>query len=98
MAVIKTDDPPMNESLGLDKERIPKHVAIIMDGNGRWAKSRGLPRSEGHRQGTENLRRIIRAAVEFDVKILTLYAFLHRELVTPPPRSALAHADFGDGH
>lgn len=55
--------------------KIPEHVAIIMDGNGRWAKQRGLPRAEGHRQGTENLRRIIRASVEFGVKILTIYAF-----------------------
>jgi undecaprenyl diphosphate synthase len=54
---------------------LPKHVAIIMDGNGRWATSRGLPRSEGHRQGTENLRKIIRASVEFGVEILTIYAF-----------------------
>ena len=53
----------------------PQHVAIIMDGNGRWAKRRGLPRSEGHRQGTENLRQIIRAAVEFGVGIMTIYAF-----------------------
>ena len=56
-------------------DKAPKHVAIIMDGNGRWAKRRGLPRSEGHRQGTENLRSIIRAAVEFRVKIMTIYAF-----------------------
>ncbi|MCU0474913.1 MAG: isoprenyl transferase [Anaerolineae bacterium] len=56
-------------------ERIPRHVAIIMDGNGRWAASRGLPRSEGHRRGTENLRTTIRAAVEFGVQILTVYAF-----------------------
>ena len=56
-------------------ERVPRHVAIIMDGNGRWAKARGLPRTEGHRQGTENLRRILRAAVEFGVEILTIYAF-----------------------
>ncbi|GIK27005.1 MAG: isoprenyl transferase [Anaerolineae bacterium] len=56
-------------------ERVPRHVAIIMDGNGRWAAARGLPRSEGHRQGTENLRTIIRAAVEFGVEILTIYAF-----------------------
>lgn len=55
--------------------RVPRHVAIIMDGNGRWAKKRGLPRSAGHRQGTENLRTIIRAAVEFGVEILTIYAF-----------------------
>jgi undecaprenyl diphosphate synthase len=56
-------------------ERVPKHVAIIMDGNGRWAKQRGLPRTEGHRYGTENLRVILRAAVEFGVQILTIYAF-----------------------
>lgn len=58
-----------------EQKRIPKHVAIIMDGNGRWAKQRGLPRAEGHRQGTENLRQIIRAAVEFNIEILTIYAF-----------------------
>lgn len=57
------------------EKNIPKHIAIIMDGNGRWAKQRGLPRSAGHRQGTENLRRIIRAAVEFNIEILTIYAF-----------------------
>jgi len=56
-------------------ERLPQHIAIIMDGNGRWAKARGLPRTEGHRQGTENLRRILRAAVEFGIPILTIYAF-----------------------
>lgn len=54
---------------------IPHHVAIIMDGNGRWAEARGLPRRAGHEAGTENLRRVIRAAVEFGVKILTIYAF-----------------------
>ncbi len=57
------------------KTRIPTHVAIIMDGNGRWAISRGLPRLAGHRAGTENLRRIITACVEFGVKYLTIYAF-----------------------
>ncbi|MDP2976120.1 MAG: polyprenyl diphosphate synthase, partial [Anaerolineales bacterium] len=55
--------------------KVPAHVAIIMDGNGRWALSRGLPRLAGHRAGTENLRRIIRACVEFGVKYLTIYAF-----------------------
>ncbi len=55
--------------------RVPQHVGIIMDGNGRWAQQRGLPRSAGHRAGTENLRRVIEAAVEFAVPILTLYAF-----------------------
>jgi undecaprenyl diphosphate synthase len=56
-------------------EIIPQHIAIIMDGNGRWAKKRGLPRLAGHRAGTENLRRVIRACVEFNVKYLTIYAF-----------------------
>ena len=56
-------------------ESIPQHVAIVMDGNGRWAKSRGLPRLAGHRAGTENLRRIIKACVEFGIRYLTVYAF-----------------------
>jgi undecaprenyl diphosphate synthase len=56
-------------------DQVPQHIAIIMDGNGRWAKSRGLPRLAGHRAGTENLRRIIEACVEFGVKYLTIYAF-----------------------
>jgi undecaprenyl diphosphate synthase len=54
---------------------VPTHVAIIMDGNGRWAKARGLTRLEGHKAGTENLRSIIRACVEFGVQYLTVYAF-----------------------
>ena len=54
---------------------VPRHVAIIMDGNGRWAQQRGLPRLAGHRAGTENIRRIIEACVEAGVEVLTLYAF-----------------------
>ena len=54
---------------------IPAHVAIIMDGNGRWAKERGLPRLAGHRAGTQNLRPIIRAAANLGIKHLTFYAF-----------------------
>ena len=57
------------------ENKVPEHVAIIMDGNGRWAQSRGLTRIEGHKAGTENLREIIRASVEFGVKYLTIYAF-----------------------
>jgi undecaprenyl diphosphate synthase len=56
-------------------EKIPIHVAIIMDGNGRWAKARGLPRVAGHQAGTENLRKVIRACVEFGIQYLTIYAF-----------------------
>ena len=54
---------------------VPRHVAIIMDGNGRWAKARGLPRAAGHRQGAEAARRVLRAAGEAGVECLTLYAF-----------------------
>lgn len=66
-------EPPTNSPENLQK--VPVHIAIVMDGNGRWAASRGLPRLSGHRAGTENLRRVIRACVEFDIKILTIYAF-----------------------
>lgn len=63
------------QPLDLSSLEVPNHVAIIMDGNGRWAGRRGLPRQAGHRAGAENLRRIIRACVEFGVNILTVYAF-----------------------
>jgi undecaprenyl diphosphate synthase len=53
----------------------PRHIAIIMDGNGRWARRRGLPRLAGHRAGTENIRRIVEACVEEGIEILTIYAF-----------------------
>jgi undecaprenyl diphosphate synthase len=54
---------------------VPRHVAIIMDGNGRWARKRGLPRLAGHRAGTENVRRTVHACIDFGVKVLSLYAF-----------------------
>jgi undecaprenyl diphosphate synthase len=56
-------------------EGVPRHVAIIMDGNGRWATERGQPRSAGHRQGVEALRRTVRAAGDIGVGVLTLYSF-----------------------
>ena len=56
-------------------KRVPRHVAIIMDGNGRWALARGLPRLAGHRAGTENLRQVIEACGEFGIEYLTIYAF-----------------------
>ena len=65
-------------------DKLPRHVAIIMDGNGRWALSRGLPRLAGHKAGTENLRRVIRATVEFGVKYLTIYAFSTENWGRPP--------------
>jgi undecaprenyl diphosphate synthase len=64
---------PVAETEGFTK--IPTHIAMIMDGNGRWAASRGLPRLAGHQAGTENLREIITACVEFGVRYLTIYAF-----------------------
>src|SRR5215475_12622107 len=54
---------------------VPRHVAIIMDGNGRWAAARGLPRSEGHRRGVEALRRTVRAAGDLGIGILTIFSF-----------------------
>ncbi len=62
-------------SLGLRRETLPRHVAIVMDGNGRWAQKRGLPRSFGHRAGTERLREIIRFSSDAGIQALTLYAF-----------------------
>jgi undecaprenyl diphosphate synthase len=64
--------------------QIPYHLAIIMDGNGRWAKDRGLPRLAGHRAGTENLRRILRACVDLGIKVLTIYAFSTENWERPP--------------
>ncbi|NDJ63224.1 MAG: isoprenyl transferase [Chloroflexi bacterium] len=72
-AAVRETPTPNSEALRPDQ--IPHHVAIIMDGNGRWAKARGLPRTEGHRQGTENLRRILQASGDIGIRILTLYAF-----------------------
>src|SRR5262245_51225676 len=57
------------------KKHIPKHVAIIMDGNGRWASKRGLPRTSGHKQGAEAARRVVTAAAELGIKYLTLFGF-----------------------
>jgi len=71
-------------------KRLPEHVAIIMDGNGRWAKRRGLPRVAGHREGVKSVREIVEAAGEVGIKVLTLYTFSKEnwqrpETATPPP-------------
>jgi undecaprenyl diphosphate synthase len=73
-------DSPNHQPL----EKVPQHVAMIMDGNGRWALQRGLPRLAGHKAGTENLRRVIRATVEFGIKYLTIYAFSTENWGRPP--------------
>jgi undecaprenyl diphosphate synthase len=62
-------------ALDLDPDRIPTHVAIIMDGNGRWAKERGMHRLWGHQRGYQTVRRVVRAAGELGLKVLTLYVF-----------------------
>ncbi len=59
----------------IDKNRLPAHIAIIMDGNGRWAKTRGLERGEGHREGVNAIRKVVEAASKASVQYLTLYAF-----------------------
>jgi len=59
----------------IDKNNIPQHVAIIMDGNGRWAKERGLARSAGHRAGIDRVKEVIKAASELGIKVVTLFAF-----------------------
>lgn len=59
----------------IDRSRLPLHIAIIMDGNGRWAQKKGLPRSFGHRAGVESLREVVKACVELEIKFLTVYAF-----------------------
>src|SRR5262245_27890686 len=63
--------------------QVPRHVAIIMDGNGRWAQSRGLPRSAGHRMGVEAVRRTVRAAIEIGVEYLTIFSFSSENWARP---------------
>jgi len=67
----------------------PAHVAIIMDGNGRWAKARGLPRFEGHRRGVEAVRRAVRSATEHGVRYLTIYSFSSENWRRPPDEVAM---------
>jgi undecaprenyl diphosphate synthase len=59
----------------INKEKLPRHIAIIMDGNGRWAKSQGKPRVFGHRNGVKSVRETTEAAAELGIEYLTLYAF-----------------------
>lgn len=63
------------DTTGLDMENIPQHIAIIMDGNGRWAKARGKVRTYGHQQGAETLKTIVKAADKLGVKVISAYAF-----------------------
>src|ERR671934_98637 len=83
-------EPSLLETL---RERVrsrplPRHVAIIMDGNGRWAEARGLPRIAGHREGSESVRAVTREARELGVEALTLYAFSAQNWARPPDEVA----------
>jgi undecaprenyl diphosphate synthase len=69
----------------LQADAIPRHVGIIMDGNGRWAESRGLSRNEGHRAGLEAVRAVVRSANELGIQVLTLYAFSTENWSRPKP-------------
>jgi len=75
-------------TLLLDRARAPRHVGIIMDGNGRWAAARGLPRLEGHRRGVESLRRTVRSATDLGIDFLTVYSFSSENWSRPPQEVA----------
>jgi len=70
-------DPP-------PRDRLPRHVGIIMDGNGRWARARGLPREEGHEKGADSVRTVVRAARKIGIEALTLFAFSSQNWDRPP--------------
>jgi undecaprenyl diphosphate synthase len=79
---------PLSNSIGRTMQT-PAHVAIIMDGNGRWAQARGLPRFEGHRRGVEAVRRAVRSAIAHDVRYLTIYSFSSENWRRPPDEVAM---------
>src|ERR1700758_2626390 len=70
-------------NLSLDPARMPRHVAVVMDGNGRWAIRRGLPRHEGHRRGKDSVRAVVEAARELGIPFLTLFVFSHENWQRP---------------
>ena len=81
---MQKSEPVSLDQRGIDLSRVPSHVAVIMDGNGRWAKKRGLPRIAGHQAGMKKVIEITRAADELGVKVLTLYAFSTENWKRPP--------------
>jgi undecaprenyl diphosphate synthase len=76
---------PLDEfpNLSLDPARLPRHIAIVMDGNGRWAQGHGLARSEGHRRGKDSVRAVVEAARELGIPFLTLFAFSSENWARP---------------
>jgi undecaprenyl diphosphate synthase len=81
MEMSKAEAP---QTVPIGEFAIPRHVAIIMDGNGRWAAARGLPRVEGHRRGVEALRRTVRAAADLGIAVLTIFSFSAENWSRPP--------------
>jgi undecaprenyl diphosphate synthase len=81
--------PYLRPNLVARADLTPAHVAIIMDGNGRWAQARGLPRFEGHRRGVEALRRAVRSAIDHGVQFLTVYSFSSENWSRPPDEVAM---------
>jgi undecaprenyl diphosphate synthase len=82
-----TSSPELSRQVA--ERRGPEHVAIIMDGNGRWAQARGLPRFEGHRRGVEAVRRAVRAAIDFGIRYLTIYSFSSENWSRPADEVAM---------
>jgi undecaprenyl diphosphate synthase len=75
LAILEPSDPDLSLAMAIDPGRLPKHIAVIMDGNGRWAKKRGLPRVAGHKAGFEPVKMTVESCARMGMKALTLYAF-----------------------
>src|SRR6476660_5626680 len=75
LSIVSPGSPEEGLARQVDFARLPRHIAVIMDGNGRWAAQRHLPRVEGHRAGIESVRDIVESSARLDIQVLTLYAF-----------------------
>ena len=75
LSVVPVGSPEEILARQVDFDRLPRHIAVIMDGNGRWAAQRHLPRVEGHRAGIESVRDIVETSARLGIEVLTLYAF-----------------------
>src|SRR6185436_13760473 len=75
LTVVKAGSPEEALARQINFDRLPVHIAVIMDGNGRWAAQRHLPRVEGHRAGIESVREVVEGSARLGIKVLTLYAF-----------------------
>src|SRR6476619_7385943 len=75
LSIVPAGSPEEGLARQVDFDRLPQHVAVIMDGNGRWAAQRHLPRVEGHRAGIESVREVVESSARLGIQVLTLYAF-----------------------